>query len=171
MNFLELPFFLIISQPGGKPFIDSVVKTSAKLLAVALYLSLIAAAFIPAVDQYHTAILYGPTSLFDQPLKTREAVVRQLVPKGSVILFLFTKEIPWELGLWERILYPDYEVTPVQTSPANARANARRYRSARSAGYALCADSLCSEIGLDWSKPLPPDPSIPGLVLGQLAHD
>ena len=98
-------------------------------------------------------------------------IFESMVPRGSTVFYITDKPEAWQLGLWQRSLYPDYVVIPVGSS---AQFDTPAYRSARArylVRYAIAAGNPPPAVRFDWETELPTYPNGIRCVLGRLADD
>src|ERR1035438_5342437 len=66
-------------------------------------------------------------------------LMKTVVPTGSTIFYIMDKPEAWQLGLWQRSLYPDYVVLPIQGLAQLHTARSRQLREENRIEYAISA--------------------------------
>jgi hypothetical protein len=95
-------------------------------------------------------------------------LVKTVVPAGSTIFYIMDKPEAWQLGLWQRSLYPDYVVLPIQGLAQLHTAVSRQLRERNRIEYAISAGKPPIDQPFQWQVALPSYPNVVPTVFGKL---
>ena len=151
------------SAAGGR-----VRKITANLLALLVMGVAVNAARERSILDYKLVFHVAPRDIVPDGLKEQVLLVRSYVPVGAVIVYLMDKFEPWQFGLWERTLYPDYTIILVTGMKAFHSAAVQGEIKRAGAGFILSAGKPPLDPGFDWKVVLPPYPNGIPVILGRL---
>ena len=113
-------------------------------------------------------LISSPRTNVPPELTKQLNVFRQLVPKGSTILYLQDEPDDWLIGLWQRSLYPDYIVIPVWAPQSEDERGVLAKFAPYKVSYAVSAGNPPFTAWLDTQSPIPPCPSGYAAIVGKL---
>ena len=73
------------------------------------------------------------------------ALVKEVVPAGSVLLYIDPSDEAWQFGLWQRLLYPRNVVVHATSASEGGRVR-DRYRKSRPIRFAIVTQSSAGHI-------------------------
>jgi len=111
--------------------------------------------------------VHAPRRIVPEGHIAQVKLFRSWVPRGSSVLYVMTQPEHWQLGLWQRSLYPDYVVIPVYDAREVTAASVEALRLRHQARFALSAGNLPTVTGFAWHIRLPDYPSGIPILLGR----
>jgi hypothetical protein len=140
--------------PATRRFLLGVV--AALVLGVAFW-----AAGRRTIEDLPLIFVQAPRQIVPEGHVEQVKLVRRRLPKGSTIFYLMDQPEAWQLGLWQRSLYPDYAVLPV-VGRDELRTNRARIE------FVISAGTPPLDPGFEWQVPLPGYPNNVPAVLGKI---
>ena len=137
------------------------------ILALVVGISALTAAARRSVEDIALIFRDAPLQIVPEGHKAQVQIVRSYVPRGARLLYLMDKPEAWQLGLWQRSLYPDYVVIPVREAGLSSP-EAELLRLRHHIRFALATDSASSSPIFIWRTELPEYPNGIPLVFGRL---
>jgi hypothetical protein len=110
----------------------------------------------------------APRHIVPEGHVTQVEVFKKRIPKGATVFYFMDTSEGWQVGLWQRSLYPDYVVLPVTVTAESRRDEARVLRERNQIDYALSAGRPPLDVGFDWQVLLPGYPNGIPIILGKL---
>ncbi len=147
--------------------------TSAKrilvgLLAVITFAVAFSAATLRSYEDLNLLLFSAPAHIVPAGHDQQVRLLRTLVPAGSTIFYLMDNPEAWQLGLWQRSLYPDYRVYPINGLSELRAAPSGRLRREYGTRYVLSAGNPPLNPGFEWQLVLPAYPNAIPTTLGRL---
>ena len=112
----------------------AVVSIAAAFMASTLYI-----AARKSVQDFTLVFHQASLRAVPEGLMTGVDMVKRRVPSRSLIVFYMSQPEKWEFGLWQRSLYPDYILIPVENRAFFRSAEFRKLRDRYGVRYALVA--------------------------------
>ena len=113
--------------------------------------------------------LSAPLHIVPDGLEAQVKMVRDVVPRGSTLYFISDPAEPWLVGLWQRSLYPDYIVLPVQNFARREAEESRKLRTKDKVEYSISVGNPPANPGFQWRVELPAYPNALPAVLGRFS--
>jgi hypothetical protein len=113
------------------------------------------------IEDLTITFVQAPRKIVPEGHVDQVKIVRGRVRAGSTIFYLMDQPEAWQLGLWQRSLYPDYVVLPVV-----GREELRTHRA--SMVFVISAGTPPLDPGFEWQVPLPGYPNNVPAVLGKI---
>lgn len=138
--------------------------------AALVFGSVVWAAAARSLEDLTLVFQYAPFDIVPEGHKRQVQIFESKIPPGSAIFYIMDKFEPWQRGLWERSLYPDYVMIPIKTSEMDTPA----YRDTRAqflVQYAIAAGNPLPGVQFEWQMALPDYTNGVHCVLGRLADD
>ena len=138
------------------------------VLAAFVFGVAMAAAVHRSVEDLTLIFGHAPYHIVPDGHYAQVKILKTIVPAGSTIFYIMDVPEAWQLGLWQRSLYPDYFVRPIYGSAQLQRTDHQRFREKKGVEYAISAGSPPINPGFQWQVALPAYPNGVPLVLGKL---
>lgn len=143
------------------------LRYAAKALALGLFAILIPIAVFEGAVQVRTAYRFAPVHTLSDTFIRQTAVFKSEVPEGSTVLFLSERRLPWQVGLWQRALYRQYNVLEIVAESPKMPAIISRMQREHAVHYVLCAVTP-PPVRFTQVDQIPPQPGAAPLILGKL---
>ena len=153
----------------GLWFEGRLVLTSA--VAVLVFGVAVSVAVRRSIEDLTLVFVHSGRQIVPEGLDAQVKIMRRVVPTGSTIFYILDKPEAWQLGLWQRSLYPDYVVLPIQGLAQLETAEAHRLREANRIEYAISAGQPPVNPAFQWQLVLPLYPNAVPTILGKLAPE
>ena len=114
-----------------------------------------------SIEDRTLIFVHSPRRIVPEGHVEQVKIVKRRVLKGSTIFYLMDQPEYWQIGLWQRSLYPDYAVLPV-VGREELRTNRARIE------FVISAGTPPIDPGFEWQVPLPGYPNDVPVILGKL---
>lgn len=159
-------------QTGGPPEtpFHHLRRFGAGILALVVGVSALTAAARRSADDITLVFRDAPLQIVPEGHTAQVKIVRSYMPRGAKLLYLMDNPEAWQLGLWQRSLYPDYVVIPVREAVGLDSPEIERLRLRHHIRFALATGSASSSPIFVWRTELPEYPNGIPLVFGRLTR-
>ena len=140
----------------------------AAVLAVLLFTATAASALKRSWLDFDLILHWAPRRIVPPGHETQVWAFRQIVPPGSTVLFLMEQDEAWQIGLWQRSLYPDYLLLSEKSLAQMSSAAVQKLRSTKAFEYVLSQGARPLRAGLIEIRVLNPYPGSIPIILGRL---
>ena len=113
----------------------------------------------------------APRRIVPDGLAEQVKLFRSVVPPGSTILYITDEPEAWHLGLWQRSLYPDYKIVPIQGRSQLHAIQGKKRQGGFRVNYALSAGNPQIDPPFQWKQELPQYPNGITTILGRLPSE
>jgi len=127
-----------------------------------------AAAVHRSVEDATLVFIHAPHEIVPEGHKEQVKIVKAAVPAGSTLFYLMDVPEAWQLGLWQRSLYPAYIVQPAHGAAQLKEARRQALRDGKKVDFAISAGNPPLNPGFQWQAALPPYPNGIPATLGKL---
>ena len=124
-----------------------------------------------SIEDWKIVFVDSPREIVPAGLNEQVNTVKSVVPAGSTVFYLMDKFDPWQLGLWQRAMYPDYMVLPAEgIESLNSRAF-RTLRADRRIEFVISSGSPAPDPGFQAPLTLPSYVFGTSTILGKLRSE
>ena len=141
---------------------------TANLLALAFLAAAVHAALARAQADKMVVWVWTPLRVTPDGFRVQADTFRSRVPKGSALFLIQDVWDPWQFGLWQRILYPDYVVISIPGTFIVNSPDYKRLRQQYRVEYAISAGTEPPDPGFAWRIDLPDYPGGVKAIAGKL---
>lgn len=140
----------------------------ANLLAAFVFGVALASAIRRSVEDLTLVFVNAPHEIVPQGHQEQVRFMKTVVPVGSTVFYILDQSEAWQVGLWQRSLYPDYLVIPVHGLAELDTVPFRQLRAEKGVVFSLAAGNPPPDPGFQWKRVLGAYPNSIPTVLGRL---
>lgn len=138
------------------------------MLAAFVFGVVVSAAVHRSIEDATLVFVNAPHHIVPDGHTAQVKVVRTIVPRGSTVFYIMDRPEAWQIGLWQRSLYPEYVLLPIQGRAQLQTIESRRLRQENGIQYAISAGNPPIDPAFKWHLALSSYPNAIPTIVGKL---